>query len=152
MVADDAGGFLGDRTLLVARSPMCWGEACRSDGVSCRELATGLLFLRIVPLDEAERAGERFDLVGTFILDHMPDPNRTLFRLLNLGRRVLLEMHAPGWTDAQQLYNLHPSLVEAARRSGVHVRNVTAAAESGGPSSGALLFVLSRDDDLAWLD
>lgn len=150
-VVDDQGSFLSDRTLLVARSAMCWGENCRSQGVSCRDLANGLLFRRTVTLDEAERTGERFDLVGSFMLDHMPDPNGTLYRLMKLARRVLLEMHPPGWTDVQHLYNINPSLIDVVRRNGVHVRDLTAHTRVD-DVTGPLVFLLSREDSLAWLD
>lgn len=152
IVIDDQEGFLQDRTLLVAGSPMCWGESCRSQGVSCRALADGMLFGRVLPIEEAERTGERFDLAGCFMLDHMPDPNRTLFRLVSLARRVLLELHAPGWTDVQHLYNLHPRLLDFVRDNGISVRDIGDRVKPPGSVDRSLLFVLSRDDDLAWLD
>ncbi len=154
--AGDREGFLVDRTLLMATSPMCWGEACLSHGVSCRDLATGLLFERVVPLEEAAAAGERFDLIGSFLtIDHVLEPNRTLFSLLTIGRRVLLELHLPGWTDLQHLYNIHPFFIELVRRNGVQVRNITRQAYAHDvkePPTGTFVFVLSRHDDLAWLD
>ena len=92
----ETDAFLTDRTLLVADSPLCWGRNCRKDGVSCRDLSVGPLFQRMVDLDEADRMGERFDLIGAFILDHMPDPNAALFKLLRLGRRPECREFGPG--------------------------------------------------------
>ena len=47
------------------------------------------------------------------------------------------------------VYNIHPRFLEFVGQNGVHVRNLTAAAD---PPMGPLFFLLSYEDNFAWLD
>lgn len=148
--------FLERRTLLTADSHFCWRRSCVYRGAHCHSFAQDFLFDRIVPLSAAETAAERFDAIGAFsILDHFPDPLGIMDRLLTLGRRVILEMHAPGWTDLQHLYGFGDGFIRMIVEGGVHIRDITGPARSHGvtdPPVASRILVLSRDDDLRWLD
>lgn len=155
LAMDEAAGFLVGRTLLTEDSPYCWRRACIHKGASCHAYAHGFLFDRIVPLTVAEASGESFDLVGVFhTLDHIPDPVGTMKRMLGVGTRALLEMHAPGWSDIQHFFGLGNGFPDLMRSMGAHVRDLTPWVRpvTGERQAGdSVFFLFSMEDDLSWL-
>ncbi|MEQ8814132.1 MAG: hypothetical protein RLO51_03965 [Thalassobaculum sp.] len=150
-----SAGFLVERTLLTEDSPYCWRRSCVQAGVGCHAYAQDFLFDRMLTLKRAEETGRRFDLVGSFVtLDHMPDPISLLKRLLTVGKRVILEVHGPGWTDLQHFYAFGNGFADQLTQLGATYRDLTAVSRAHGvpgPTNGSRFFILSTEDDLSWV-
>ena len=95
-----------NKYLLIDNSSLCWGQNDNYKSVNSRSLASELLDLHIVDLNNDDNRNFKFDLFGIFhTLDHTFTPKKILNYALDVSKYVIIYCHINPELEKQHLFS-----------------------------------------------
>lgn len=96
-----------NKSLIVDHSPLCWGQNDNYRSVSSRALASEILDLKILDLNNENNNNSKFDLFGIFhTLDHTTYPRKILNYSLAVSDYVIIYCHINPNLEKQHLFTI----------------------------------------------
>jgi hypothetical protein len=114
---DDVSLFSAKKYFLPQSTSYGWGTSDVSFGISSTKLAAKLFDLKILPLKDAAKSGQQFDLMGIFnFLDHFTDPLETLEIAMESSNLIVISVHQPPFAGKQHQFAIDKNFITFLQR------------------------------------